>query len=79
MLLHQGSVDIVEQVGPNLADIVDLVETCNGGIAQRVCGGRCGIRIRPNAPWIIDHVGSQGVIGDVSGLLFSPPDGIYSE
>jgi hypothetical protein len=68
----EGSVDVHESVGPDLADRVHLVLGCDGGVCVRVDGLGRRVGVRADASAVGDHVLAHHVVGDGSGGLLGP-------
>lgn len=70
---YKSGIDIVEHVGPNLADIVDLIEASDGGVTERVGRVGCGVGVGPDASGVItEDVGAKGEVRNGLILVFSP-------
>ena len=68
----EGAIDVVEGVGPNFTDIVDLVEVTDGGVTDGVdrCAERVGTATDTGA--VVNDVATDGEVGDGGALLLSP-------
>ena len=68
----EGSVDVVEGVGPSFTDIVDFGESLERSVGEGVRGLRGGVRVRANTGGVVDHVLTHDVVLSVNALLLSP-------
>ena len=68
----KSGVDVVEDVGPDLTDVVNFVERGDGRVAERVgaCGGR--VRVSTDTGCVAGDVLTHDIVLDLSGLLLGP-------
>lgn len=72
MLLDEGGVDVVEDVGPDLTDVMYLIEFRDGGVSQRVgCGGG-RVWMGTNSSGIVNDILAHDVVNNVLGLVLGP-------
>ena len=72
MLSDEGSVDVVEHISPNLANVVHLVQLANGGVTEGVDGGISGVGVAADTGRVVEDVGTRDPVLDIAGLLLSP-------
>lgn len=68
----ERSVNVVQDVGPNFTNVVDLVEGTDGGVTKRV--GRCAGRVRvgTDTSAVGDDILTQEEVRYGRALLLSP-------
>ena len=74
VLADEGSVDVVEDVGPDLTDIVHLVELRDGGVSQRVGRGGGRVWVGTNSSCVVDDVLAHDVVDNLFGLVLGPSE-----
>ena len=72
MRADEGGVDVVEKVGPDLADVVHLVERLDRRVAERVGGRRGRVGVVADAGGVVDDVLAHDEVGDRRGGLGEP-------
>ena len=68
----ESSIDIVEDVGPDFTNIVNLVEGTDGRVTERVGGSTGRVRVGTDTSGVPNDVGTESEIRDRRGLLLSP-------
>ena len=70
---HESGIHVVKHVGPNLTDIVDLVEASDGGVTERVGRVGRGVGVGSDASGIItEDVRAKGEVRNGLILVFGP-------
>lgn len=68
----ERGVDVVKDVGPDLTDIVHLIELGNGRVAEGVGGGRGRVGVSANTGGVIDDILAHHVVGDRCIFVLGP-------
>ena len=68
----KSGVDVVEDVGPDLTDVVNFVERGDGRVAERVGGSTGRVRVGTDTSGVPNDVRTESEVRDRRGLLLSP-------
>ena len=68
----ESSIDVVEDVGPDFTNIVNLVEGTDGRVAERVGGSTGRVRVGTDTSGVPNDVRTESEVRDRRGLLLSP-------
>ena len=68
----ESSIDVVEDVGPDFTNIVNLVEGTDGRVTERVGGSTGRVRVGTDTSGVPNDVRTESEVRDRRGLLLSP-------
>jgi hypothetical protein len=69
---NESSVDVMEHIRPDFTDVMDLSESLQAGVAERIGGRRCRVGMRADTSRVVDNVLTEDKVGDGGGVLLEP-------
>lgn len=74
MFAYKRSMNVKENICPDLADLVDFVESSDRRVPEGICSAVCRVRISAQASGIVCDIWSYHVVTEVCAFLFCPSD-----